>query len=159
MKKILFILPFLFIPLLFGGPDFSFTNNYIDSSKREIIKDLKIRKYEFEVSDRLYVTIDSSAKWTLSDDYYSYLFYFDNNDKLSTTFDMKTSKCVSYVWDYSNFDNYYDLMDCFNIYFTKTGRELTWKDDNVIFVLYPNGNRKGGFTLYIYKNEKINKKY
>lgn len=148
------MLPFLFIPLLFSGPNFSFTNNYIDSSKREIINDLKLRKYDFEISDKLWVVVDSSSKWTLSDNYYSYLFYFDNNDKLSTTFDLKTSKCVSYVWDYSNFDNYYDLIDCFNAYFIKTENELKWKDDNVMFVLYPNGNIKNGFTLYIYKYER-----
>jgi hypothetical protein len=151
MKRILLLLPFLFIPLLFSGPNFSFTNNYIDSSKREIINDLKLRKYDFEISDKLWVVVDSSSKWTLSDNYYSYLFYFDNNDKLSTTFDLKTSKCVSYVWDYSNFDNYYDLIDCFNDYFIKTENELKWKDDNVMFVLYPNGNIKNGFTLYIYE--------
>lgn len=154
MKRLLIILPFLFIPLLFGQ-QFVVTISYIDSTKREIVKDLKLNEYKFTISDRLWVIVDPSGKWKLSDDYYSYYFDFDNGDRLSTIYDSKTSKCIGYVWEYTKYDHYYDYIDGFK--YLQPAGELTWLDDgkdyNVIFTLLPKGS-KGGFTLYVYKDEK-----
>jgi len=152
MKRLIFLIPFLFIPLLFSQNSV-ITFNYIDLTKREIMKDLNYTK--FYVSERLWVIVDSNSQWKLSDEYYSYLFDFQNGERLSTTYNSKTTKCISYVWDYTSYNNYYGYIDFFNKYLHPTGKVLTWVDKNdngdIIFILYPNGNKKGGFTLYVYE--------
>jgi hypothetical protein len=154
MKKILFILPFLFIPLLFGDQfNQSITISYINSTKREIVKDLKLNKYDFEISPRMWVIVDSNNKWILSDDYYSYLFDFDDNERLSVTFDLKTSRCISYIWKYTSYDEYYDYISCFNDYLCRIDDELIWVDKGNEYDTYFKIQQRGdkGFSLYVYK--------
>ena len=151
MKKLLLLLSFLFIPLLFGMQRVAITFNYIDCTKREIVKDLKIKNCgKFGISERTWVIVDSNNNWKLSDDYYSYLFDFDNDDRLSATFDVKTSKCVSYVWVFSSNDDFYYYNNTFNTYLKRV-KSSTWVDEDNIYFTIIDKNNKGGFTLYVWK--------
>lgn len=123
MKK--FLILFLLFISICGYSQIDY-NIYIDKTKKEIFQILKEDGFKPSFQDKLYVDIDSSGKWFLSDDYYTYLVYY-LNIKALFTFNSKTNRCVRYYLLCENLENYWSYFDYYNDILSKLPSEnLIW---------------------------------
>lgn len=102
-------------------------NIYIDKTKKEICNLLKEDEIKYTIEEKLYVEIDSTGYYILSDDYYTYLFYY-SDIKALFTFNKKTNKCVKYYLLCQNLENYWLYFDYYDQILDryKEGKYLTW---------------------------------
>lgn len=123
MKKLLILLLLLITVSTYSQIDY---NIYIGNTKKEILKILKEDGFKYSLQQKLYVDIDSTGKWFLSDDYYTYLLYYSDTRALFT-FD-KNDRCIKYYLLCENLENYWDYFDYYNKILDKTvvENEISW---------------------------------
>lgn len=125
MKKILLLFLMFITICLYSQVDY---NIYIDKSKKEIIQILKEDGLKSNFQDKLYVEIDSTGKWSNSEDFYTYLAYY-SDIKALFTFNIKTNRCVKYYLLCQNLENYWEYFDYYNQIFIKDSfHDLTWTE-------------------------------
>ena len=123
MKKILLIL-LMFITIC-GYSQIDY-NIYIGNTKKEILQQLKDDGIKYEVVQKMYVDIDSTGKYFLDDNHYSYLVYYLNS-RVLFTFNNKTDRCVRYYQLCENLENYWNYFDYYNQILTRIDSDkLTW---------------------------------
>ena len=116
MKSILLSL-FLLLSSFVYSQQFDY-NIYTGMTKKEIIHAFKYEDFKYKFDTKLYVDIDSSGNWHLSDDYYTwYVFY--NDTRALFTFDYTENRCVRYYQLFDNLDIYWSFYDYYNRVYTK----------------------------------------
>lgn len=126
MKR-LFLLFLLFLSITtFSQVDY---NIYIDKTKKEICNLLKEDEFKYTIEEKLYVEVDSLGHWSLSENYYTYLFYY-SNIKALFTFNNKTNKCVKYYLLCENLEDYWNYFEYYNQILQRSNKEddLTWTE-------------------------------
>ncbi len=124
MKKFLVILFLLLSSLVYSQVDYNF---YENSTKKEIKGFFKEDGIKYKFEQKLYVDVDSNGKWALSDDYYTWLVYYENVKALFV-FDNKTDKTVKYFLLFDDIEEYWDYYDFYNRLLKKKGN-LKWTFD------------------------------
>lgn len=124
MKKILIIILIITSFCAYSQIDY---NIYIDKSKKEISQLLKEDGFKPSFQNKFYVDIDSTGKWFLDDNHYTYLVYYLNIRALFT-FNNKTNRCVRYYLLCENLENYWTYFDYYNqiFYRDNTIEKLVW---------------------------------
>lgn len=160
MKSILITLFFLISSCVFSQIDY---NIYIGNTKKEILQQIKDDGNKPVIHEKLYVTIDSTGKWILDDNHYTYLINYDKIRGLFT-FDNKTNRCVKYFLLCENLENYWEYFEYYNQILTKMNtEELTWieKRHKYYVEIYLKALNGKQFKIFIntkpYSNEKVSK--
>jgi hypothetical protein len=124
MKKIILIILLFITFSTYSQIDY---NIYIGRSKKEISQLLKEDEFKPSFQDKFYVDIDSTGKWFLDDNHYTYLVYYLNIRALFT-FNNKTNRCVRYYLLCKNLENYWLYFDYYNQLFTRNinSENLIW---------------------------------
>jgi len=157
MKKIALLL-LLFITIsTYSQIDY---NIYIGNTKKEICKSLKEDGFKYSLIQKMYVDIDSTGKWILSENYYTYLLCYSNTRALFT-FDNKTDRCVKYFLLCEDLENYWNYFD----YYTKilekinTENELIWIEKRHKYYVEINLKALNSKQFKIFTNSKSYKTY
>lgn len=125
MKKLLIFILMFVTTCLYSQVDY---NIYIDKNKKEITQLLKEDGFKADFREKLYVDIDSTGKWTLDENHYTYLVYY-SNVKALFTFKNSTNRCIKYYLLCQNLENYWGYFDYYNQILIKDSiRDLTWKE-------------------------------
>jgi len=124
MKKFLIILLLLTNICVYSQVDY---NIYIDKTKKEILNLIKEDGFKSSSQNKLYVDIDSTGKWKLDENYYTYLIYYENIRALFT-FSNKTDRCIKYYLLCENLENYWTYFDYYNQILSRKmdGENLIW---------------------------------
>lgn len=152
MKKLLTILCLLLLPILFGGSKpCQLFESYIGSTKEVIITDLKTKNEHYLISDKMNVRIDSLNHWSVNQKYYTYIFYFDDDSRMTSSFSVQTNLCTNYLFDFTS-TNYKESSELLDESLTKID-SLVWyeKENKAVVMILKNGYRDDGYSMYVYK--------
>lgn len=149
MKTILVILLFLLSSIFCYSQSQVDYNFYDDMTKREIKNAFKEEDIKYKFEAKLYVDIDSTGQWYLSEDRYTWLVYYENIRALFI-FDNKTNKTVKYLLLLDGIDEYWEYFDFYNkVLKNEGGLKWTFNGGDYIMTLTLRALNSKQMSIYV----------
>jgi len=127
--KTAFLTILLTLFVIFGYSQDIDYNIYIGLTKKQIVQNFKEDKYHYSFEQKMYVNIDSLGKWSLDNDYYTWMVEYSKDDiniNALFTFD-KDGYCTSYFLLIPKLDSFYNYFQYYSQIMDKSQTlDLTW---------------------------------